>query len=273
MPQAIILDSITHMTAANRGQAVLAASHGGMYAAYYAARVGAGAVILNDASIGREQAGIAGIRMLDGLGVPAAAICAMSARIGDGQDCLARGRLSFVNACAERLGLEPGMTSQAALDRLVAATLVPSPAPAAVDEARFEIASGHHEVRVIGVDSITLVRPEDAGHILVNASHGGLLGGRPETAVKVDVFALVCNDAGVGVDGAGLTRLPALDQRGIAGACVSCFSARIGDARSTWEHGFISALNGTALRHGGAIGQSTRDFVAAMVRARLKIRA
>jgi hypothetical protein len=68
----------------------------------------------------------------------------------------------------------------------------------------------------------------------------------------------------VGLDGAGVSRLPALEARGIAGACVSCFSARIGDARSTWADGVISALNGSAAARGGAIGQSCQAFVAAM---------
>jgi hypothetical protein len=120
-------------------------------------------------------------------------------------------------------------------------------------------------VRVIVLDSNGLVGPGDAGHIVVTGSHGGLLGGRPETAVKAQVAAALYNDAGLGVDDAGISRLPALQARGIAGACVSCFSARIGEGMSTWNDGFISALNPLAASHGGRIGQSARDFVAAML--------
>ena len=47
------------------------------------------------------------------------------------------------------------------------------------------------------------------------------------------MFAAVYNDADFGVDDAGISRLPALDARGIAGACVSAWSARIGDGQST----------------------------------------
>lgn len=265
----IVLDSITHLTAAHRGCAVIAGSHGGAYAGYFAARMQVGAAIFNDAGVGRERAGVAGVDMLGRLGVPAAALAHTSARIGDGRDCHARGMISHVNGPAQRLGLAIGLGARDALDRLGAARLVPSPAPEPLSEARYEATDAAGRIaRVIVTDSVTLVTPQDAGHILVNGSHGGLLGGRPETAIKVGVFAAVFNDAGIGIDGAGVTRLPALDARGIAGACVSAFSARIGDGRSIMEHGFVSAINATARRHGGAVGQSTRAFVAAMVAAR-----
>jgi hypothetical protein len=127
-------------------------------------------------------------------------------------------------------------------------------------------------VKVFVIDSMSLVKPEDDGHIIVAASHGGALGGRPEMAIKHPVFACVCNDADRGADNAGTTRLPALDQRGIAAACVSAFSARIGDGRSTLADGYISTVNETARRYGGLVGQSTREFVATMLAARLKSR-
>jgi len=264
----IILDSVTHLLGEHRGRVCYCASHGGRYAGSYAAQSGVGAVILNDAGIGREQAGIAGLGVLERLGVPAAAVSHRSARIGDGRDGLARGVLSFVNAPAAALGLAAGMACRTALERLSAAPLTPAPMPPVEREARFEdAAAGRGDVRVVVMDSISLVTAGETGHIIVAASHGGLLGGRAETAVKYPVFAAVTCDADRGIDDAGISRLPAMDARGIAGACVSCFSARIGDARSTWEDGYISALNETASRMGGAIGQSCKAFVAAMARA------
>jgi hypothetical protein len=109
--------------------------------------------------------------------------------------------------------------------------------------------------------------PEDAGHVIVTGSHGGLLGGRPETAVKQPVLAAVYNDAGGGIDGAGFSRLPALDARGIAGATVDAASARIGEAMSTWTDGIVSAVNDTAARMGGRVGQTCREFVHALLDA------
>jgi hypothetical protein len=267
----VVLDSVTHLTDEHRGCVALCMSHGGHYAAYYAAAKGVAALILNDAGVGREQAGLAGLAYLEKLGVPAASVSHRSARIGDGRDGLARGLLSFANRPAATLGVKPGLSSKQALEILAAAGLQPAGEPPSEAEHRYEIAeAGSDGVKVIVMDSISLVRPDDAGHIIVAASHGGLLGGRPETAVKYPVFAAVTNDADRGIDDAGVSRLPAMDARGIAGACVSAFSARIGDGKSTFEHGYISTLNETARKHGGEIGQSCRTFVAAMVAARAR---
>lgn len=270
-PAPVILDSVTHLKAEHRGAITYSASHAGRYACWVAAEQGVAAVILNDAGIGREQAGIAGLFLLADLGVPAAAISHRSARIGDGQDGRARGVLSSINGPAKALGLAEGMSCRAALEKLCAADLPPSPKPAKEHEARYEDkAAGRGGVKVVVMDSVSLVTPEEAGHIIVAASHGGILGGRPETAVKYDVFAAVTCDADRGIDDAGISRLPAMQTRGIAGACVSAFSARIGDGRSLYEDGYISVLNETAKKHGGRIGQSCREFVAAMVEARIK---
>ena len=267
----IALDSVTHITDVHRGKPLYAASHGGVYAGYYAATKAIGGVILNDAGIGREQAGIAGLGLLDELQVPAAAVSHRSCRIGDGADGLARGTLSTINGTARALGLSEAMPCAEALNILAEANLKPAPAPPTQAEARFDDnAAGRDGVRVIITDSNSLVEPDDAGHIFVSASHGGLLGGRPETAVKYPVFAAVYSDADRGADDAGLSRLPALDDRGIAAACVSAFSARIGDGRSIYKDGYISAVNQTARKHGGAIGDSCQAFVAKMVDARLQ---
>ena len=269
----VILDSVTHLDASHRGQAAHCASHGGVYAGYYAAKMGIGAVILNDAGIGRERAGIAGLRLLADLGVPAAAVSHRSARIGDGADGLARGSLSTVNGPAAELGLRVGQACGDALELLAKADLNASPPPAPLDEARFiDEAASRDGVNVVVMDSISLVSADDDGHIVVSASHGALLGGRPETAIKYPCFAAISSDADRGIDEAGVSRLPELDRRGIAGACVSAFSARIGDGRSILNDGFISTANNAAVQYGGAVGQSCREFVEAMVTARLKER-
>lgn len=266
--QPLILDSVTHLSDDARGHVAACASHGAVYAAWYAASKGVSAIILNDAGVGRERAGLSGLGWLEPLGVPAATVSHRSARIGWGADMPARGLLSFVNGPAARLGLAPGMACAEALTILAAAGLPPAPRPEPLEEARREIVeAGANGIRVFVLDSTGLVGPADAGHVVVTGSHGGLLAGKPATAVKADVLAAVYVDADRGLDDAGISRLPALEARGIAGATVSAFSARIGEGLSVWHDGFISAINPTAERRGGGIGQSTRDFVAAMVAA------
>ena len=109
--------------------------------------------------------------------------------------------------------------------------------------------------------------PEHRDAIVVTGSHGGLLGGRPETALKYDVRGALYNDAGIGKDEAGVSRLPALDARGIAAATVSAASARIGDARSTYEDGIVSRVNASAAALGLREGMTAREFVAGLRRA------
>src|ERR1700681_3293116 len=135
----VISDSVTTFSREERGRAALAGSHAGIYAAYLAAKAGVKGVILSDAGIGREQAGIGGLELLQELGVPGAAIGHRSARIGDGADCLQRGIITHVNEAAAQAGLHPRMSARVALDLLAASDLPPSPAPAPLAESRHRI--------------------------------------------------------------------------------------------------------------------------------------
>src|SRR5690606_40993687 len=66
--------------------------------------------------------------------------------------------------------------------------------------------------------SVSLVEAQDAGAIVITGSHGGLQGDDPVTAIGGHaVFAAAYNDAGIGADGAGTSRLPALERQGVAG--------------------------------------------------------
>jgi hypothetical protein len=264
----LVTDSVTMLGADTRGRAVIAASHAGIYAAYLAAKAGVKAVILSDAGVGRERAGIGGLTLLADLGVPGAAIGHRSARIGDGVDCAKRGVISHINAPAAGIGLRVGMHAGVALDLLAASELPPSPAPPPQHETRHRLTDAEAPgVRVVAVDSASLVEADDAGGIVLTGSHGALLGGRPETAMRIAAFAAIYNDADRGIDDCGVSRLPALDQRGIAGATVSAWSARIGDGLSTYRDGFVSAVNNAAARCGGEIGISAGELVARLVAA------
>ncbi len=260
----LVLDSITKLDGAAGGKVAVAASHGGLYAAYLAARASLRGVILNDAGVGLEEAGIAGLAYLDVLGIAAAAVDYRSARIGDGADMMARGIISHANAAAERLGCRAGQPCARAAQRLRGGT-PPGREPPPYEEARFLLRHEAGEPAVWGLDSNSLAEPSDAGAILVTGSHGGLLGGKPESAIRVAALAAVYNDAGIGIDRAGISRLPVLDARGIAAATVSAATARIGDARSAWATGRLLALNALAERLGVRLGMSVPEFVERVV--------
>ena len=259
----IILDSITSVPAYAAGQPVICASHGGRYAGYCALKARVSAVVFNDAGIGRERAGVAGLDLLDKHGLPAAAVSHRSARIGDGRDGYLRGIASTVNGAAAAVGAHAGMTAREIWHCFVAypvAMRLPVDAIDEIGESRFAV-TGFGAMPVIAVDSNSLVTASDRDAVVITGSHGGLLGGDPRSAINTDVFAAFYNDAAVGIDDAGVGRLAPLNDRGIAAVTVSAWSARIGDARSTFEDGVISFANDLAKAFGAHPGLAARGFL------------
>ena len=255
----VMLDSITTLDAAMAGRVVVAASHGGIYPGWCAARGGVRAVIFNDAGGGLEGAGYASLPYCEGFGMAAATVDAYSCRIGDVADMYRRGIVSHANAPARACGVRPGQECARAAELLRAAPQPTARPDGEMGELRSEILLPGARRRLILVDSASLVRSEDAGQVVVTGSHGGLLGGDPLKALRADAFAAVFNDAGGGADDAGFGRLPALDERGIAAVTVAAATARIGDARSHQQQGVISRVNTRARALGAAEGMALRD--------------
>ena len=102
---------------------------------------------------------------------------------------------------------------------------------------------------------------QDTEKIVVTGSHGGLIGGDSRRALKAQARIGVFNDAGVGIEGIGITRLPALDQINVAAVTISCHTARIGDAWSTLETGVISHTNSTAKTLGARKGLALKAWL------------
>jgi hypothetical protein len=254
-------DTATKLPPNAAGHVVVCGSHGGRYPGALAAKAGLRAILLSDAGIGRDEAGVGGLALLDGLGIAAAALGHDTCRIGDPRDMLARGRVSRANGPAAALGVVAGMPCREAADRLKAAPHVLAAAVPAASEGRSAIEGRAR--RLVLVDSAAMVEPGDAGHVIVTGSHGGLVGGDPALALRVAGAAAAFNDAGVGFGDAGITRLPALDARGIPAVTVAALSARIGEARSTLEDGIVSRVNAAAARRGARVGIAARDLLRA----------
>jgi hypothetical protein len=264
-PGIFVADSVTIPGPEVAGNVLIAGSHCGIYSAYLAARLKVRGVILNDAGIGLDQAGIAGLDYLQRAGIPAAAIGHESARIGNGEDTAARGVVAWVNVAARSLGCDPGQSAIGAAERLRSAPRANGGA-SEVREGRHSIDVAGAPDAVVALDSASLASEEDRKRILITASHGGLHGGDPRAALKVDVRAVFFNDAGVGCDRAGISRLPELDRRGIVAGTVSHWTARIGDARSSWETGVLSHVNRPAEEAGARPGMRLREFVGMIAR-------
>jgi uncharacterized protein YunC (DUF1805 family) len=258
--KSILLDSITDARDEHRGQIVISGSHGGLYPAAVASAAGIRAVLFNDAGIGLDQAGVAGVLALAETGMAAAAIDSKSCLIGSAEDALERGVITTVNRLASECGIETGMPVSQAVLALQAAPEPEGQMPR-VEEARYEVELEENGLTLLLVDSASLVKPEDEGKIIITGSHGSLIGGNPARALKAKARIAVFNDAGVLTDEVGISRLPALDERGVAAVTVSHETAKIGDARSALETGSISKVNNHARQINAAPGTKLRDWL------------
>ena len=116
----VAMDSITLLTPEEVGAIVVSASHGGVSSAECALAALPKVVFFNDAGVGKDNAGIASLDMLEERGVAAGTVAHTSARIGDSRDMWASGVISYVNSSARKLGLVPGTPLRIALTKLVA---------------------------------------------------------------------------------------------------------------------------------------------------------
>jgi hypothetical protein len=257
----VTVASCSNLREEHRLHVAVSGSYGGRYNAYNAAKWPARAVVMNDAGVGKGDAGICGLEFLDRIKMAAATADAMTCHIGDGDHMLAHGVISRVNRTAAALDCKVGQSVRECAELMRAAVPPTEMPPAITDGARYILRDNPGEPRLVCADSIGMIEPEDAGQIVVTASHGALSGGRPDNAVAPDVFACFFSDGGVGMDGAGIARLAPLDTRAIPAGAVSADSAPIGDSRALYHDGVLSHVNQAAARHGAAPGMTLKAFV------------
>jgi len=243
-----------------RGQVLVSGSYGGEYNAFHAGKWGIRGVILNDAGVGKNGAGIRGLAYLDRVGLAAATADARTCHIGDAQHMLAHGIISYVNSAARAIGCVPGDSVRRCAERLRTAPVVNSPMPEVHGGKRVVIRASPAPA-IVCLDAAPLLEDGDAGAIVITGSHAALFRGKPDDVVKPQVRAIFFSDAGVGLDRAGIARLATLDERGIAAGCASADSAEIGNAQSIYREGVLSHVNETAARLGGYAGGRIFEFV------------
>lgn len=96
------------------------------------------------------------------------------------------------------------------------------------------------------LDSVALIDSTHAGTIVVTGSHGGRSAAGFVVDVREKPLAVFFNDAGGGKDNAGKVGLDMLQAIGVAAACYSHMSARIGDAQDGLDNGVLTDLNDLA---------------------------
>ncbi|MBS0524045.1 MAG: hypothetical protein JSS04_10450 [Proteobacteria bacterium] len=242
----LTVDSATRLPPEADGAVVVTGSHGAIHAAYLSAKAGVRAAIHHDAGIGLDDAGIGGLAYAEKLGLAMAAIATESARIGDADDLLARGRISRANAYALACGVAIGTSCRDAVERLKRAPWPHRPPPVQA-EGRYEVDG------ILCLDSASMLGPDDRDRVAATGSHGALIAGT--TTAPMRPRLILFNDAGPGIECAGIRGLGVLEQAGIAAVAVAARSARIGDGRSTLQDGTISAVNRPASLLGARVDQ------------------
>jgi hypothetical protein len=108
--QIVVMDSMSQVETGDRDRILVAASNGGQESGRLAIDIRCALAVFNDAGIGKDDAGIAGVVAMGAAGIPGAAVSHVSAEISNGMDMWHHGVLSYVNAPAHAAGLRVGDT-------------------------------------------------------------------------------------------------------------------------------------------------------------------
>lgn len=257
----VTVSASSQVSATDRGQVIISGSYGGEYNAFHAAKWGIRGVVLCDAGVGKDDAGINGLPYLDGVGLPAATADVWTCHIADGEHILEHGLISHANAAARALGCRVGMSVRECAGHMAGGHPVDAQLPVIAGGKRYTMRDVAGEPRIICLDAAPMLVAEDAGAIVITGSHAALFRGRPDGLIAPDVHAVFFSDGGVGMDEAGIQRLPVLDQRGIPAGAVAAASAPIGNARRIYQEGVLSHVNASAAERGAAPGMLLREFV------------
>lgn len=253
----VAMDSAYDADVRNRGRdVVVSASYSGVLPARFVADHRPRGAIGVDCAIGPEGAGIAGLWYYEALGIPAAAVDVMTVLLGNGVDLYEHGVISRVNEPARSCGVVAGMTAREA----AALLLERDPAPAAPEDVtnRLVVETGPDGRAVVCTDSIAFGRPEDTGrNVLCTAGHTGR--SAVPYLLRVRPLGFICSDGGRGREDSGVAGLAIVEPEGLAGATVDARTARMGDGRSTYSDGVISACNEGARAAGVREGMTARE--------------
>src|SRR5262249_36899096 len=173
-----------------------------------ALEMGVGGLVAHDAGVGRDAAGVSGLPLADRLRVPAAAVAAHTARIGDGESVYVDGFVSHVNRVAAALGVAVGQkAADAAFAMLAAPPGVSSPEPIVDRSQRIVLETGAG--RVVLVDSMLFAGPHNRNDVICAGSHGGRV--NMARALEIGPRGALFSDGGGARDGSGVNGLPVLD--------------------------------------------------------------
>lgn len=263
----ILLDSLGDLQPYNTSPVLVCASHCGDNGTFARKlkKGGVKAVFLNNAGIGKHQAGISGLPYYASEGILACAVDNYSAEIGVAADTWACGIISHTNSLADEAGIRPGDSVQNAVAKILPVinqltsiqntTIVESSSLNKNHQKLFQIKIAGKTITV--ADSITFLTEENKGDVLVCGSHGGVSAGH--YAQKHQLKAVFFNDAGIGKNNAGIKSLESLSDTGIPACTVDCMSAEIFNGQDVLKNGIISVCNQLAISRNIRVNMTVRE--------------
>jgi len=223
---------------------------------------GVKAVIATDAGIGKDEAGISGLKHGERIGVPVAVIAAMSAETSNGRSTLL-GEISHANAQARALGVTPGMVAYEAAVRLAkAAAGLAIPTPLGAEEAPV-VVEETPQGRIWATPGTTAIKDKVPNDVICSGANSSRV--FSDGVVRMAAKGAIANDAGIAKNDTAVEGVKLLGERGIPAAAVATMSARLGEGLSTWNDGVISVVNPLAGQRGVKVGITAKEAARLML--------
>jgi hypothetical protein len=223
---------------------------------------GVKAVIATDAGIGKDDAGISGLKHGEEIGVPVAAIVTMSAETSNGRSTLL-GEISRANAPARALGVFPGQIAYEAAARLALAPAgKPIPTPLGVEEAPV-VVEETPKGRIWATPGTTSIKEQIPNDVFCSGANSSRV--FSDGALRMAAKGAIANDAGIAKNNTAVEGLTLLGERGIPAASVATMSARLAEGLSTWNDGIISVVNRIAAARGVKVGMTAKEAARLML--------
>jgi hypothetical protein len=217
---------------------------------------GVKAVIATDGGIGKDEAGISGLKHGEAIGVPVAVIAAMSAETSNGRSTLL-GEISRANAQARALGIAPRMVAYEAAARLANAPPgKPVPTPLGTEEAAVvveETARG----RIWATPGTTAIKDQIPNDVICSGANASRV--FSDGVLRIAAKGAIANDAGIAKNNSAVEGVKLLGERGIPTAAAVTMSARLGEGLSTWNDGVVSVVNPVAVARGVNVGMPVKE--------------
>lgn len=219
-------------------------------------------VIATDAGIGKDEAGISGLKHGETIGVPVATIAVMSAETSNGRQTLL-GAISRANAPARALGVETGLVAYEAAARLAKAPAgKPIPTPLGTEENPVVVETTP-KGRIWATPGTTAIKEKIPNDVFCSGANSSRV--MSDGALRMAAKGAIANDAGIARNNSAVEGVMLLAEKGVPAAAVSTMSARLAEGLSTWNDGVISVVNEIALKRGVKVGMTAKEAARPML--------